>query len=356
MIRTISEDIEDNSTNFLIYNIKTNIVNSLRRVMMADYQNHAFHETNITILKNTGLLHNEIVRHRLSLCPINTDDVMEVELNIKNENKEILNVYSDDLKITSGEGKIAEGVLLYKLKEGQEIELKAKSNMNTSKAGGIIYRPIATSYFKIVKQLSLSTNVSNAQYLLIKEYLKEEFELFEEENIYSKNKDYNILGLTHTVRDNTHFIRDVIEKFNLTPGDFLLKKLSYNNIPVYSFNIESLFVEPTKILLNSINILKEQLDQFLESDMEVEEEPNFIKLFIKNGTYTICNTLSCFLRENEKIKFANYNKLHPLDDFIIIQLSLHDMSDDYIELLQNSLEEINNYIENMKTFEIFQTQ
>lgn len=354
MIRHITQDIEDNSTSFLMYNIKTNIVNSLRRVMMADYKNHAFHENNITVLKNTGLLHNEIVRHRLSLVPINTNDVLEVELNIKNENKEILIIYSDDLIITKGEGKIAEGVLLYKLKAGQEIKLKAKSDMNTSKVGGIIYRPIATSYFKIVKQLSLSNNINNEKFNLIKEYLEEEFELFEEENIYNKNKDYNILGLTHTIRDNTHFIRNVIEKFNLAPGDFLLNKLSYNNIPVYSFNIESLFVDPTIILHNTINILKEQLDKFLESDMEVEEEPNFIKLFIKNGTYTICNTLSCFLRENEKIKFANYNKLHPLDDFIIIQLSLHDMSDDYIEILQNSLEEINNYIENMKTFEVFQ--
>ena len=55
-------------------------------------------------------------------------------------------------------------------------------------------------------------------------------------------------------------------------------------------------------------------------------------LFIKNGTYTIANSLSCFLRLHPKIQFAHYNKLHPLDDFLIIQLSLYDRKFDYIEI------------------------
>lgn len=353
MIKLIDQDIEDNSANFLIYDIKTNIVNSLRRIMMADYKNSAFHENNIVVNKNSGLLHNEIVRHRLSLVPINTNETVKVELKIKNNTKELLNVYSDDLKIISGKVDISKGILLYKLKENQEIELTATSDINTSKIGGTIYKPIVISYFKIIKQINLSSSIPEEKVNKIKEYLKEEFELFEEEKIYKKKENFRVLGLLHTVRDRTNFIKKTIEEFNLNAGDLLLEQLRYNNTPVYSFNIESLFINPIEILSKSLSILKEQLDQFLESDMEVEEEEYFIKLFIKNGTYTVCNTLSCFLQKNEKIKFAHYNKLHPLDDFIIIQLSLYDKNDDYIEILQNTLEEINNYIENIRKFNIF---
>ena len=353
MIKIIDQDIEDNTTNFLIYGIETNVVNALRRVMMADYKNSAFHESNTIVHKNSGILHNEILRHRLSLLPIHTDEPVKVELIVKNESKEILSVYSNDLKITSGNAKIAQDVLLYKLKENQEINLTATSDINTSKIGGTIYKPIITSFFKIIKQISLSSRIKEEDVNNIKEYLKEEFELFEEEECYKQTDNYTVLGLLHTVRDKTNFLKNVIEKFNLLPGDLILNQLHLNNIPVYSFNIESIFINPTEILYKSLDILKEQLDQFLESEMEVEEEKDFIKLFIKNGTYTICNTLSCFLQKKEKIKFAHYNKLHPLDDFIIVQLSLYDNNDDYIEILQNTLEEINNYIEEITKFDIF---
>ena len=347
MIRIIEEDLEEKTTNFLLYDIKTHVVNSIRRIMMADYTNSAFNESNITVYKNTGLLHNEIVRHRLSLVPIKTTTGLSVSLNIKNIGNEIMTVYSDDLIIDEGEGEIQKGIILYKLKPNQEIELVAKSDVNTSKVGGVPYRPISTAFFKIIKQISISKKITGKKLKDIKEYLIDEHELFEEKKIYKKSETHKPIGLLHTVRDNTNFIEKTIEKFNLKYGDLKLEHLDYNNSPVYSFNIESFFIDPKEILHNSIKIFKEQLDNFLESEMEVEEEKDFIKLFVKNGTYTIANPLSRFLQENEKIKFAHYNKLHPLDDFLIIQITLHDMSEDYIAILQDTLEYINNYIEDL---------
>ena len=346
MIRIIEEDLEEKTTNFLLYDVKTHVVNSIRRIMMADYKNSAFNESNIVVHNNTGLLHNEIVRHRLSLVPIKTTG-MKVELNIQNDTNEMKTIYSNDLKIIEGEGEIAQDIILYKLKPGQEMNLTATSDINTSKVGGVPYRPFSTAFFKIIKQISISKKITGKKLKNIKEYLIEEHELFEEKKIYQKSETHKPIGLLHTVRDNTNFIEKTIEKFNLKDGDLKLEHLEYNNSPVYSFNIESFFIDPKEILHNSIKIFKEQLDNFLESEMEVEEEPDFIKLFVKNGTYTIANPLSRFLQENEKVKFAHYNKLHPLDDFLIIQITLHDMSEDYIAILQDTLEYINNYIENL---------
>lgn len=353
MIRIIDEDLEEKETNFLVYDVKTHVINSLRRVIMADYANSAFNEDNIVVHNNTGLLHNEIVRHRLSLVPIKTTKGIKVELKVQNNDQNIMTIYSDDLKIIEGEGEIMKGIVLNKLKKGQEIHLDATSDINTSKVGGIPYRPVSTCHFRIIKQISASSDIDNKTLKSIKEHLIEEHELFTEENIYNIQDNYNPIGLLHTVRDHTNFLEKTIEKFNLKADDLKLEQLEYNNSPVYCFNIESFFIDPKEILYTAINIFKGQMDNFLESEMEVEEETDFIKLFVKNGTYTIANPLSRFLQENEEVKFAHYNKLHPLDDFLIIQITLHNMNNDYIAILQDTLEHMNNYIENLKTLELF---
>lgn len=343
-IQLIEFDEEENTGNFLIYDVKTSIVNSLRRIMMADYKNSAFNEQNILVKENTGLLHNEIVRHRLSLVPVKATETMKVELNIHNETDEMKHVYSDDLQIVSGQGEILKGVLLYKLKPNQIIRLEATTDINTSNVGGIPYRPISTAYFKIIKEVRASKKVSKKKLKEVTEYLNEEYEMLQNETIQTDKDNFVSLGLTHTIRENTNVLKNVEKKFKLKEGDLTIEYCEYKNTPVYSFNIESFFYSPEEIIKGSIKILKEQLDNFLESEMEVEEDSDFVKLFVKNGTYTIANPLSAFLKEHSKIKFAHYNKLHPFDDFLIIQLSLHNMEDNYIEILQNTLEEMDKYI------------
>ena len=49
MIKIIQQDIEDCTTNFLFIDIQTNIINALRRVMIANLGNHAFNENNIHV-------------------------------------------------------------------------------------------------------------------------------------------------------------------------------------------------------------------------------------------------------------------------------------------------------------------
>ena len=343
---------EDNDTNFLIYDVETSVINSFRRIMMADYLNHGFNEKNITCEINTSSLHNEIVRHRLSLVPIHTEDGIKITIDMKNNNKEIMNVYSDDIKIINGKGKIMKGILLFKLKENQHIKISAFSTKSTSKIDGIPHRPITSSHFRIVKELFISSKVNQKSKEEIKEYFIENYELVHN-NIKNTKNNYNSLGFLYTIRDNTKVIEKIIKRFDLGEKDIYIEDMKYNNNFVYSFTIESLFIDPVIILKNTINILIKQFETFLESEMEVEEDDHFIKLFIKNGTYTIANTLSCFLRKNNEIKFAHYNKLHPLDDFLIIQISLHNKNINYIEILQNTLENINKYIVNIQKLDIF---
>lgn len=356
MIKIIEQDLEDKSTNFLMYSLKTNIVNSLRRIMLSDYENNAFNQTNINIIENTSVLHNEIMKHRISLVPLNVTENITIELNVKNNTKNILNVYSNDMTITNGTGEIAQDILLLKLKKNQSLHFTATSDLNNCKNGGIIYRPIVTSYFKIIKQISICDNIEEGKQLSIKKHLMEENDLFEEDKIYKKNDKFDVLGLLHSLRSNTNFVQFLCDKFHLRKTDLKVEMLYYDKLPVYSFNIESFFIDPIDIINHSLVLLKENCLNLLNLDIEIEEEPDKIKLFIKNECPTILNPICCFLRENEKINFANYNKLHPLDDFIILQISLQDTNDNYLKILKQTLENITLYIDNLLLIDLFKLQ
>ena len=80
----VNDDIE---LQMDIYNLDTCIVNSFRRIILSDVLGYAF--GNIIIKKNTSLINNEILAHRLSLIPLEMelDENISVELNIKNDGK-----------------------------------------------------------------------------------------------------------------------------------------------------------------------------------------------------------------------------------------------------------------------------
>ena len=71
----ISDDVE---LKMSIYNLDTCIVNSFRRIVLADVIGTAF--DNIIIQKNTSIINNEILSHRLSLIPLEIDiDIDDID-------------------------------------------------------------------------------------------------------------------------------------------------------------------------------------------------------------------------------------------------------------------------------------
>ena len=78
-----------------IYGLDTSIVNSFRRIVLSDVECNAF--DNIDIEKNTSIVNNEILSHRLGLIPLTLDDIDEVcvELNVKNTYEIIKKIYDE---------------------------------------------------------------------------------------------------------------------------------------------------------------------------------------------------------------------------------------------------------------------
>jgi hypothetical protein len=109
----------DSHITFTVEDVDVAIVNSLRRIILAEIPNVAFTidlhggESDVIIHKNLSSLHNEYMMHRLSLVPLCFDEE-EIEnfekekyrfvLNVKNKGNEMLDVTTADFAIYDANG------------------------------------------------------------------------------------------------------------------------------------------------------------------------------------------------------------------------------------------------------------
>ena len=72
---------KDNKITFIVDEIDVSIMNSIRRIILADipnvafdFQPYDFEEKRVNIIENTCSLHNEIILQRLSMIPLKFDE------------------------------------------------------------------------------------------------------------------------------------------------------------------------------------------------------------------------------------------------------------------------------------------
>ena len=86
------------------YGLDKSITNGIRRTLLTDIQSVAFDPDNIKIEKNTGSLHNEFLKHRISLIPLYIDPEtynysLLFELKVIMNDDTTMNVYNGDFNI-----------------------------------------------------------------------------------------------------------------------------------------------------------------------------------------------------------------------------------------------------------------
>ena len=86
------------------YGLDKSIVNGIRRTLLTDIHSVAFDPDNIIIEKNTGSLHNEFLKHRISLIPLYIDPEtynysLLFELKVEMNDDTTMNVYNGDFNI-----------------------------------------------------------------------------------------------------------------------------------------------------------------------------------------------------------------------------------------------------------------
>lgn len=336
MIKNLSNDDLDHE--YITFDIDTHYINSLRRILYSKSLGNCFNQKDIAIVENNTMMNNEILRHRISLIPINTTYNLTCELIIKNSSQKSKDVYSHDITILKGEGgEIKKNILIIQLKPDEKIHMK----MNSSKYSGkksTIYRPFSVCYFKIFKIIYLKKNLKKKINLNLNIY-KNDLEKFEKIN------NYKIYGYTSDIRDYT----DPLTKF-LNKDDYIIKEAYYNNKPIYSFNIEFFFKDNNDFIKKGLSLLTHDIQNFLNKKIEIIPDKNENKTILKidDGDYGLLNLLSKEIRNNEIIKYCTYNKKHPLDDFIFLEYITSYPDKNYYNIVYNNINNIVNYINNIQ--------
>lgn len=330
-------DQEENELDFFVYNVSTSILNSIRKALMSEYKIHALDEINF--ISNTSVIHNDFLEHRLHMLPLKTDEYCEFELCITNHSNEIMNIYSDSLIIKRGICDFKKDVLLLKLRPSEGVDLIAKTSYDCGKTN-IKYRPTSISYFKINKLIKISPELLHKKDI-IKKYFQDNYNLIEQTLL----DDELIIGYTSSIRSGTNLISNICNQLKIDTNQLIIEDFYFNNIPTYTFFIESYNLDPQLLIKNTINLLLEKLDEFMNNEIELEifelKGNRHIDFYIQNERGLIGDILSNILSKNVNIKFCNFYHEHPLNDYILIKIILKEKDDDkYLQYFKNGYLEL----------------
>ena len=166
---------------FELTNTDPDIANALRRVMIAEVPTVAIDLVEIEM--NTTVLNDEFIAHRLGLIPLVSHAVeqmstpyegdgdfqeIDFELDVHCTSDDTENITSQDLirvqnheldaaldsivPVDEGEG--SRGILIVKIRKGQELKLKAKARKGIGKDHAK-WSPVATARFRYVPEITL---------------------------------------------------------------------------------------------------------------------------------------------------------------------------------------------------------
>ena len=366
------------------YGLDKSIINGIRRTLLTNINTIAFNDTDIIIKTNKGALHNEFLKHRITLIPLYIepnnyyrDHLFVLKKKITDET--ILNIRVDDFEI-------------YELnnENKKEIELQREypnENNNIFKK----LQTISTVNYNLDKPLSKSKkdeifrpfkfNGESSYFLITELKTTESDENVEEIELYCSpssgtSKEHsrfnNVSKAVYSFKKNkvafTEYLNDTIKlnkldskkNFNkaqyektleLKDGERYYYRDNNNQSYIYNFGISSnhiktskeLFIESINILINRLNNINENLKLMIDNSEEslfsidrFKNDTTFQIIMLKEddttGNIIQSHMVNKFLNGNSIIQVCGYKKPHPLTDLIIFNIMIK--STDYT-LLQN---------------------
>jgi len=338
MFKNYSYDNYAQKHSFDIENLDLSIINGIRRIILTEIPVVGFYgeeETSIEMINNTGPLHNEFMKHRIGLIPINVDekitdnyedDDYKFELNVNNSGSTTINITTANFTGS------------YKDKELSKNELKELFPQNPITKENILItrlRPNEELHFKATAiKRTAKINASFSAVSLANFY-------FIENNIESAKKD-NILDKHRSYHKNEY-------------GDPTLIKFEIESVNKLSHKY--LFSKAIEILINKLEKL---IDNINNNEIMIEAVPNnpfSVNFHINNEDDTLGNVIQSilhnkFIRSNNKFKgiecsYVGYICPHPLKQLMIVRITLENQTNEDIFkefLIENS----NDIIANLK--------
>ena len=348
-ISKVSEDA--GILQFTLSGVNVSLANALRRIILNDintvvFRTETYKDNNCNIKVNTGRLHNEILKQRLSCIPIHSTKLDELpgkyilELDEKNDTDHILFVTTEHFKI--------------KNKETNE-------EMKKEDVRKIFPHDIKTQQFIDFCRLRPRIgDVPGEQISLTCEFSIANAEVSSMFNAVSKCAYGNTIDLDKakeawTEKENKMksegATADEIEysKTNF----YILDAQRYFAKDSFDFSIESVGVYTNdEIVKKGCAIMQGKLLDFMENlkANEVPIEPSVVTMenswdiILENEDYTLGKALEYYLyehfynsKDNKKLNFCAFKKLHPHDSSSRVRIAyLHKVSEN--EIAQDLIE------------------
>lgn len=367
---------KENKIIFKIKDVDVSILNSIRRVILAEIDNIAFEykpyntgeKQKIKILENTCPLHNEIIQQRLSMLPLNfkPNEILEFDennykfvLTKKNTTNSLMNVTTEDIEIFDSNNKKYDDKFIRRIfpknkYSGDYILItKLKPNLINTNDGDIINIEMTATKDK-AQNYSGFGYVSQCVYYNIVDEKKAEKELKKRIEVFKKDNN-------PTKDELDSFITD----FNNLDKARYFHKNQFDEPNYFEFSIESeCYTSPEYLFYKAITILDSKLQNLITnitddtfSFEKVKNSDNMYDLTIENEKHTLGNLIQAlfyniFIRNDEKkvINYVGYRCPHPLNNIMIIKINFtnEETNENIKKIFIDGLEEIQKQLNKLK--------
>lgn len=317
---------------FDIQNIDISIINSIRRVILADIPVLGFlgeGKPSIEIIKNTGPLHNEIMYHRIGVIPLHftqeeIEEFVENEYIFnctrKNPNVAILNVTTNDITGTRNLKPLTakelarifppnpvtkDFILITRLRQGEELSFNATVVKLTAKDHAT-FSPVSMCAFFYNTDHSKLTNI------------------LDKERDFQKNEYGDPVDVHFTMEPET----------SLSPKYIVMKA------------IEILIEKVINITKNAIISKNDKMNNTF--DLVIANEDDTLGNLFQSIIYSefIRNTDAKILNKY-KMTYVGYYAPHPLEKKIVIRITLDNecQLDEFTVVINNCCKIVENQLQ-----------
>lgn len=362
------EPKEHHKLKFIVKDVDVSIMNSLRRIILSEIPCPAFYfdtydqeVKHIVILKNTNVLHNEFMAHRISMIPLYFDknDIINFEtlkytdykfvINKKNTTNDVIHITTRDFEIYDEAGiKKPDSFREYifpknSITNDYILITKLRPNLYDNNKGEELHVECKASIGTGTKNARWTTVSQCAYFNTVDPILASEFLKLETANLSPAEK----------VKKEIKF--DIIDQY------FHFKKNKYDEPNEFEFTLQSeCRLTPREIFTMALEILEKKIMNFKDTidDLNISLVGNIQQIEIENQNHTLLNVLhamiynKCFRNPENPIEYIGYHETHPLKNMIYLKIKFTDQNitkQGIQDFMRHYCDEIINDIVDLKT-------
>lgn len=336
IISNISHDGE--LYKFTLSGINVSLANAIRRTILSDIPILAFDAENskhCTIHKNTGRLHNEILKHRLCCIPIHMTDLdvlpgnYLMEFDVINESDNLIYITSEDFKIKNK----SNGNYLTMEETRKIFPPSVKSNMfiDFARLRPKIGPTIPGEQIKLTCEFTLKTAKDSSTYNVVSKCAygntvdavkaKTVWEGLEQQMRAGESTNDEII-----FRKKNYYLLDAQRSFITDSFDFVIQSVGvYENKDI----MKKACVALQNKLVEFVQNIDSDVVPIVKSETTID---NCYDIILENEDYTLGKALEYILYEryyngDKILTFCGFKKFHPHNDDSTLRIAFANTVD-----------------------------